>query len=318
VDRGRGVVATVLIQDGTLGVGDAFVCGAEGGKVRALYDDIGNRVQDAPPAKPVEVLGWSGVPNAGDEIQILRDEQQAREIMLKRQQLQREQKIRRKSAISLANLHDQIKLGEIQDLNVIIKGDAQGSVEALADEFEKLSGDEVRVNIIHRSVGTVNESDVLLAAASRAIIFGFHVKKEPKASTTAEREKVEINLYGIIYEAVDTLRAAIEGLLKPEEVEHVRGRAEVRQLFRIPKSGVIAGSYVASGAAKRTLQARVLREEESVFTGRVRSLKRFKDDVKEVEAGLECGISLEGFDRMQLGDVIEFFETEQILRKITS
>jgi translation initiation factor IF-2 len=317
IDQGRGIVGTILVQDGTLHVGDSFVCGAEGGRVRALYDDRGMRLAEAPPSKPVEVLGWSGLAKAGDAFQVLRDEHRVRDIMLRRQQIKREQQMRRRSVVNLANLHQQIAKGEIRDLNVVLKADAQGSVEVLADAFEKLSGDEVRVNILHRGVGNVNESDVLLAAASNALVFGFHVRKEPRASATAEREKVDINLYEVIYEAVDELKLAIEGMLKPEEVQHVTGRADVRQVFRIPRLGAIAGSYVSSGTAARTARARVIRGEETVFDGRVASLRRFKDDVKEVEAGLECGIGLEGFDAMQEGDVIEFYETEQILRKIS-
>jgi translation initiation factor IF-2 len=317
IDRGRGVVATVLVEDGTLRVGDAFICGDQGGKVRALHDDRGTRIPEAGPAKPVEVQGWSGMPQAGDTFQVLKDDQTVREIMLKRQQISREQRVRRQSVVNLANLHQQIAKGEMQDLNVIVKADAQGSVEVLCDAFEKLSIAEVRVRVLHRGVGTINESDVLLAAASRALIFGFHTKKEPRATAAAEREKVEVRVYDVIYEAVNDLKLAMEGLLKPEEIEHIRGVAEVRQLFSIPKAGVIAGSFIASGTASTSCRARVIRAGQVVYTGRIASLRRFKDEVKEVEAGLECGIGLEGFDKLQAGDVIQFIETEQILRKIS-
>jgi len=317
IDRGRGVVATVLVEDGTLHVGDSFICGDQGGKVRALHDDHGVRISQAGPAKPVEVQGWSGLPQAGDAFQVLRDDQTVREIMVKRQQITREQRVRRQSAVNLGNLHQQIAKGEMQDLNVIVKADTQGSVEVLCDAFEKLSIDEVRVRVLHRGVGAINESDVLLAAASRALVFGFHTKKESRASAVAEREKVEIRLYDVIYEAVNDLKLAMEGLLKPEEVEHIRGVAEVRQLFHIPRAGTIAGSFISSGTASSSSRARVLRGGQVVYTGRVGSLRRFKDEVKEVEAGLECGIGLEGFDKLQAGDVIQFIETEQILRKIS-
>ncbi len=315
VDRGRGAVVTVLVGDGTLHVGDAFVCGAVGGKVRALQDDHGRRISEAGPATPVEILGWSGIPQAGDSFQVLKDDHQAREIVTKRQQITREQRMRR--VVGIGNLRQHIESGEMQELNIIVKADTQGSVEVLCDSFEKLSMEEVQVRIVHRGVGTINESDVLLAAASSAIIFGFHVKREPRATEAAEREKVEIRIYEVIYEAVNDLKLAMEGLLKPEEIEHVRAEAEVRQLFRIPKKGTVAGSYLASGRATATSRARVLREGEVVYTGRIRSLRRFKDEVKEVESGLECGISLDGFDKLQVGDVIQFFETEEVFRKIS-
>ncbi len=317
VDRGRGIVATVLVQDGMLRVGDAFVCGSQGGKIKALYDDQGEKIHEAPPAKPIELLGWEGLPNAGDTLQVLKTQQQAREIMLRRQQIHREHQMRRRSVVNLANLHQQIQRGEVKELNVVVKADAQGSVEVLCDAFEKLSGEEVRANIIHRGVGNVNESDVLLAAASNALVFGFHVKKAPKASALAERHHVEINLYDVIYEAVNELRLAVEGMLKPEEVVKVTGTAEVREIFRIPRVGVIAGCYVAAGVANRSSRVRLIREGEIVHDGKVASLKRFKDDVKEVAAGLECGIAIEGHDDVAAGDVIEFYEIELVLRKIS-
>lgn len=317
VDRGRGVVATVLIQDGTVRVGDSFVCGNEGGKVRAIHDDRGRRIERAGPSTPVEILGWSGPPQAGDTFQGLRDDQAARDIMLRRQQISREQRVRRAGMVNLASLHQQIEKGELQTLNVIIKADTQGSVEVLCDSFEKLGTDEVRVNIIHRGVGAINESDVLLAAASQALIFGFHVKREPRATSAAEREEVEIRLYDVIYEAVNDVTLAMEGLLKPEEIEHIRAEVEVKQIFRIPKRGTIAGSYVASGKATVGSRVKVVRDGEVVHVGRLASLKRFKDDVKEVENGLECGLSVENFDKIQPGDRVVFFETEQVLRKIS-
>jgi len=317
LDRGRGVVATVLVQDGKLEVGQAFVCGAQGGKIKALYDDQGRKLMEVTPAKPVELLGWEGMPNAGDVLQVLRHQHQAREIMLRRQQIQREHTMRRRQTVSLANLHTQIQKGEVQALNVIVKADTQGSVEVLCDSFEKLSGAEVRVNIVHRGVGNVNESDVLLAAASNTLVFGFHVKQAPKAGTVAEKEHVEVHIYDVIYEAVNDLKLAIEGMLKPEEVIKVTGTAEVREIFRIPRTGVIAGSFVSTGTASRTDRVRLVREEEIVFDGRVSSLKRFKDDVKEVQSGLECGIGIEGHDDVKVDDRIEFYTIEQVLRKIT-
>jgi translation initiation factor IF-2 len=219
--------------------------------------------------------------------------------------------------VNLASLHQQIEKGELQTLNVIIKADTQGSVEVLCDSFEKLGTAEVRVHIIHRGVGAINESDVLLAAASQALIFGFHVKREPRATSAAEREEVEIRLYDVIYEAVNDVTLAMEGLLKPEEIEHVRAEVEVKQIFRIPKRGTIAGSFVRSGRATSGSRIKVVRDKEVVHVGRLSSLKRFKDDVKEVESGLECGLSVENFDKIEVGDVVVFFETEQVLRKIS-
>ena len=317
LDKGKGPVATVLVTAGTLKIGDAFICGLFDGRVRALLDERGNSVQEAGPSQPVRVLGFSGVPEAGDGFAVLGDDGEVRDIAQRRQRLQREQGFRRtKEPTTLEELYAQVQAGEISRLNVILKGDVGGSVEALADELTKLSTDEVKVDVIHRGVGAITENDVLLAAASAAIIIGFHVRPDARARASAEREGVDIRVYRVIYEVVDDVRLAMEGLLAPEKREVVLGSAEVRETFKIPKVGTIAGCFVSDGTIPRTARVRVVRDGVEVYEGVIGSLKRFKDDVREVREGYECGINVEGFNDVKVGDVIEAYKIEEVQRTL--
>jgi translation initiation factor IF-2 len=304
----------VLIHEGTLKVGDPCVCGAQYGKVRALFDSRGQRVTEATPAMPVEVLGLSGVPAAGDALVVARDEIQARQVAEHRQGKQRVATLTTTRKLSLADLgHAAV---EQQELRVVLKADVQGSVEALKDAVQRLSTDEVKLSVLHASVGAISETDVLLARASRALIIGFHVRPDAKAAKLAEREGIEIRLYEIICEVLADVHAALEGLLTPVYTEKLLGSAEVRQVFTIPRVGVIAGSVVTTGKILRTALARLNRERVSVYQGRVGSLRRFKDDVREVLAGYECGIGLENCQDIRPGDVVEAFEQVQVLRRL--
>jgi translation initiation factor IF-2 len=317
VEQGRGIIATVLVQKGTLRVGDPFVAGTTSGKVRAMLNERGGRVADAGPSTPVEVLGWSAAPQAGDTFAAMEDEREARELATKRGQLQREQEFRLFRHVTLTDLYTQIKAGKVSDLLVVLKGDVDGSVEALEDSLTKLSTEEVQLRVIHRAVGQISESDVLLAAASNAVIIGFHVKPDPKAVELGAKEKVDIRLYDIIYEAVADVKDAMSGLLKPEIRESVAGAAEVRQIFRTTKSGVVAGCMVLSGTMQRSARARLLREGQAVWDGKIASLRRFKDDVREVASGYECGISLESRDDIKEKDVIEAYILEEVARRLS-
>ena len=317
LDKGMGPVATVLVTAGTLEIGDAFICGLFEGRVRALLDERGNNVQEAGPSQPVRVLGFSGVPEAGDSFAVLADEREVRDIAQRRQRLQREQGFRRtKEPTTLEELYAQVQAGEIERLNVILKGDVGGSVEALADELTKLSTEEVKVDVIHRGVGAITENDVLLAAASSAIVIGFHVRPDARARAAAEREGVDIRMYRVIYEVVDDVRLAMEGLLSPEEREVVLGAAEVRETFKIPKVGTVAGCFVSDGTIPRTARVRVVRDGVEVYEGVIGSLKRFKEDVREVREGYECGINVEGFNDVKVGDVIEAYKIEEVQRTL--
>jgi translation initiation factor IF-2 len=316
LDRGMGPVATVLVQSGTLRVGDDFVCGLYGGRVRALLDERGNIVHEAGPATPVRVLGLEGVPQAGDSMIVLGVER-VREIVTRRQQLEREKEMRRRAVgTRLEDIFDRIQAGEQARLNVVLKGDTDGSVQALSDSLEQLSTDEVAVEVIHRGVGGITESDVLLATTSQGLIIGFHVRPDVKAQQVAEREAVEIRIYNVIYEAVEDMRLALEGMLAPEEREVTVGTAEVRQLFRVPKVGTVAGCYVSSGTIKRNLPIRLLRDQIQIYEGTLASLKRFKDDVREVRDGYECGMGIEGYNDLKVGDIIESFQVEEIARTL--
>jgi translation initiation factor IF-2 len=316
IDHGRGIVATVIVERGTLKIGDSFVAGVWPGKVRALFNDKGEKVDTATPAMPVEVLGFEGIPDAGDPLQVVDDEKTARGISSKRQELKRFEVAKNVRKITLDNLYDTINDGEIQELKVIIKGDVQGSVEALRSSLEKLSTREVRLNVIQALPGAINEGDVDLAIASNAIIIGFNVRPTPKAKTLADSEKVDIRKYNIIYRAVEEIKQAMEGMLKPDTKEEVIAQVEVRETFKVPKAGTIAGCYVLSGTVKRSASVNVIREAIVVHTGKIASLRRFKDDVREVAAGFECGIGLEGFDDIQNGDQFEVFEIVEVARKL--
>jgi translation initiation factor IF-2 len=317
LDKGRGPVATVLVSTGTVRVGDAFVTGQHYGRIRMLLNDKGKKEKDATPAMPVEVIGLSGVPQAGDSFVVMEDEKKARQVAEMRMQKLREAELAKTRRVTLDDLFSQIQQGAVKELNIIIKADVQGSVEALADALTKLSTDAVKLNVIHGSVGAITESDVMLASASNAIIIGFNIRPEPKASSLAEGEGVDVRLYNIIYTAIDEIRAAMEGLLEPTLKEKVLGRAEVRQTFSVPKIGVIAGCYVIDGMITRgSAGARVLRDNVVVYEGKVGSLKRFKEDVREVQTGYECGIGIENFNDIKVGDIIEVFDIEKLAAKL--
>ncbi|MDR1626652.1 MAG: translation initiation factor IF-2 [Spirochaetia bacterium] len=316
IDQGRGIIATVLIEKGTLRVGDDFVAGIYHGRVRAMFNDKGERLEEATPSMPVEALGFTGIPNAGDPFQVTESEKFARQVGDKRQELRRLEESRNFKKITLDNLYDSIQEGAIQELKVIIKGDVHGSVEALKTSLEKLSTKEIRLNVIQALAGAINEGDVRLASASEAIIIGFHVRPTPKAQQLADAEKVEIRKYNIIYDAVENIRLAMEGLLAPELKEETIGLAEVRDTFKVPKIGLIAGCYITSGVVKRGAQVHLIREGIEVFTGKINSLKRFKDDAREVATGFECGIGLEGFNDIKTGDQFEIFEIREIAKKL--
>lgn len=315
LEKGRGPVATVLVQAGVLKVGDPCVCGAQYGKVRALFDSRGRRVTEAGPAAPVEVLGLSGVPAAGDTLMVTRDELQARQVAEHRQRKQREAALGTSKKFSLADLAQSEE--EQKELRVVLKADAQGSVEALQEALRRLSTAEVKPVILHASVGGISESDVLLAAASNGMIIGFHVRPEIKAAKLAEHERVEIRLYDVIYDVLADVRAALEGLLTPTYREKPLGRMEVRQIFTIPRIGVIAGGVVIEGKIARGTSVRLIRDHGVIYQGKVASLRRFKEDVREVAAGYECGVGLESFHDIQVGDVLEAFVVEQVARRLT-
>ncbi len=318
LDKGRGPVATVLVQHGTLNVGDALVAGNYFGKVRAMVNDRGRRVKQAGPSTPVEVLGLSDVPNAGDAFMVFEDEKKARSIAEAREAKQREANRGENSRVSLDDLFKQIQEGDVRELPLIIKADVQGSVEALRGALEKIDVEGVKVNIIHTGVGAITESDVILASASNAIIIGFNVRPEPNARATAEAEKVDIRLHRIIYDAIEEMEQAMTGLLDPEYQEAVIGHAEVRQTFKVSSVGTIAGCYVTDGKIRRDGLARVIRDGVVTYEGKIDSLKRFKDDAKEVAQGYECGITLENFNDVKEGDVIEVYVMEEIKPSVTT
>jgi translation initiation factor IF-2 len=317
IDHGRGIVATVLVERGTLRIGDSFVAGIWPGKVRALFNDKGEKVTEATPAMPVEVLGFEGGPNAGEPLQVVEDERVARSFSAKRQELKRFEDAKNIKKITLDNLHATINEGAIQELKVIIKSDVQGSAEALRSSLEKLSNNEVRLHVIQALPGAINEGDVDLAIASNAIIIGFNVRPVPKAKLLAEQEKVDIRKYNIIYKAVDEIQQAMEGMLKPDTKEEVIAQVEVRNTFKVPKAGTIAGCYVLSGTVKRSASVNVIREGIVIHTGKISSLKRFKDDAREVAAGYECGMGLENFDDIHIDDQFEVFEMIEVARKLS-
>ena len=317
LDRGRGAVATVLIQNGTLRNSDTFIVGNTFGKVRAMFDDRGNAVDAAPPATPVEILGLEGIPEAGDTFTVVADREKAKNIATYREQKAREAQLAKSSRVTLEGLAEQIKTAGVKELPIILKGDVQGSVEVLADSLQKLSNDQVKVRVLRSGVGAITESDVLLASASNAIIIGFNVRPERKAQELAEQESVEIRLHSIIYELQDEIRKAMTGLLEPVFKETYLGRAEVRETFRVPKVGTIAGCYVQDGTIKRDAEVRLLRDNVVVYKGRVGSLRRFKDDVSEVRNGMECGIGIAGYGDIKVGDVIEAFSVQKIAPELT-
>ncbi len=318
IDQGRGIVASVLIERGTLRQGDHYVAGIYPGRVRAMFDDKGKKIEEAGPATPVEIIGLSDIPGAGDPFQVTADEKQARLVGNKRQELERVGDSRNVKKITLDNLYSRIKEGSIQEYNVIIKGDVQGSVEALQGTLDALSNDEIHLNVIRASAGAIIESDITLASASNALVIGFNVRPTPRAQALADQEKIEIRKYNIIYDAVDDVRDAMEGMLTPEIREVEIGTVEVREIFKVPKIGTIAGAMVTSGKVKRNSLVKVIRDSVQLNPKMVKisSLKRFKDDAKEVVEGFECGIGLDGFHDLQAGDILEIIETEEVARKL--
>ena len=317
LDKRRGAVATLIVQKGVLKNGDSFVAGSTYGKIRALLNDKGTKIKNAEISSPVEIIGLSSVPAAGDSFIVVNNEKEARHIATARQQKLKETFLKRSvTRITLEDLRNQIDEGKIEELNVVIKADVDGSVQAISDSLLKIGSDEVRIKIIHSSVGGVTESDVLLAEASNAVIIGFHVRPTEQAATLAGNEKVEMKLYSVIYDVINDFKAALEGLLKPRLVEKRLGRVEVRQVISIPRAGVVCGSYVLDGNIKRNSDARLVRDSVVIYEGKIASLRRFKDDVKEVQSGFECGVVLENFQDIKQGDIIEPYYFEEIARKL--
>lgn len=316
LDKGKGTTATVLVQKGSLRIGDSFVCGIWSGRVRAMFDERGQRVEASYPSQPVQVIGFDGIPQAGDLFVVLGDERETREISVRRQQLKREQDFRQRRRITLDDISNQIREGQVRDLLVIVKADVDGSAEALADSLLRLSTKEVKVHVIHKGVGGISETDVLLAAASRAVIVGFHVRPNLNARRLAQTEHVDIRLYNIIYDAINEVKTALEGMLAPTITEEVMATVDVRQIFKVSKVGTIAGCYVKDGTITRANKARLIRDGVVIFDGSIDALKRFKDDVKEVAQGFECGISLQNFNDIKVGDTIESYRMVETKRTL--
>jgi translation initiation factor IF-2 len=316
LDRGRGPVATVLVRNGTLAVGDFFICGSVFGKVRAMQNDRGMQIRKAEPSTPVEVLGLDSLPEAGDDFQVVTDTAKAKQIVNFRDQKQREASLAKSSRITLEQLHQQMQAGEVKELPIIIKTDVGGSAEVLSETLQKLSNEKVKVRVIHSGVGAINESDVLLASASNAIIIGFNVRPERKAEALGEQEKVDIRLHTIIYNVTDEIKRAMSGLLEPVFKEVYQGKAQVRETFRITKVGAVAGCQVLDGSITSKSEVRLLRDNIVVYTGKISSLRRFKDDVSEVKSGMECGITLQNYSDVKQNDIIEAFVTERVATEV--
>ncbi len=316
LDKGRGPVATVLVKNGTLKVGDSLLAGNCSGRVRAMLDESGNRIDEATPSTPVIVLGFSDVPAAGDFVEVLADEKLARDVAEKRQEEKHQQELNQEARISLDDLYKQIQEGGIKELNVIIKADVQGSIEALRESLLKIGTEEVSVNIIHTGVGAINETDVNLATAANAIIIGFNVRPDTNARKTAEKEKVDIRTYRVIYKIIEDIKDAMAGLLDPELKEEIMGRVEVRETFKVPDVGIIAGSYVKEGIVNRNYKVRLLRDGVVIHEGEISSLKRFENDAREVKEGYECGIGIEGYNDIKVGDELEIYRYKEIKRSL--
>ncbi|MDB9954907.1 translation initiation factor IF-2, partial [Flavobacteriaceae bacterium] len=316
LDKGRGYVSTILVQAGTLKVGDYVLAGKNSGKVRAMHDERGNDVFVAGPSTPISILGLDGAPQAGDKFTVFKDEREAKQIAAKRTQLQREQSVRTQRHITLDEIGRRIALGDFKELNIILKGDVDGSVEALTDSFQKLSTEEIQVNIIHKGVGAITESDVLLATASDAIIIGFNVRPMGNARQIADKEEIDIRMYSIIYDAINDLKDAMEGMLSPEFKEEITGTAEIRETFKISKIGTIAGCMVTNGKIYRNAGIRLIREGVVVYTGELSSLKRFKDDAKEVAKGYDCGMQVKNYNDIREGDILEAFREVEVKKTL--
>ncbi|MCL4115694.1 UNVERIFIED_CONTAM: hypothetical protein GTU68_038318 [Idotea baltica] len=316
LDKGRGYVSTILVQNGTLKIGDYVLAGTHSGKVKAMHDERGHEVQTAGPATPISILGLDGAPQAGDRFNVMDDEREAKQIATKRSQLQREQSVRTQRHITLDEIGRRIALGDFKELNIILKGDVDGSVEALTDSFQKLSTAEIQVNIIHKGVGAITESDVLLASASDAIVIGFNVRPMGNARDIADKEEIDIRMYSIIYDAINDLKDAMEGMLSPEIKEEITGNAEIRETFKISKVGTIAGCMVTSGKILRNGGMRLIRDGVVVYTGELASLKRFKDDAKEVAKGYDCGLQIKNYNDIKEGDIVECFQEVAVKKKL--
>ncbi|HOO67481.1 MAG TPA: translation initiation factor IF-2, partial [Bacteroidales bacterium] len=316
LDKGRGFVATVLVKAGTLSVGDVVIAGSCYGHVKAMYNERNQKITEAGPSMPVLILGLNGAPQAGDKFNVMESDKEAKDIATKRAQLQREQGLRTQKHITLDEIGRRIAIGNFQELNIIVKGDVDGSVEALSDSLIKLSTEEIQVNIIHKAVGQISESDILLAAASNAIIVGFQVRPSLSARKLAEKEGIDIRLYSIIYDAIEEIKAAMEGMLSPEIKEEIVATVEVRETFKIGKVGTVAGCFVRDGKITRNTKVRIIRDGIVIYTGDLGSLKRFKDDVREVTSGYECGLNIENFNDIKVGDVIEGYQTVQVKKTL--
>ncbi len=316
LDKGRGYVSTILVENGTLKMGDIVLAGTHQGRIKAMFNERNQRVEKAGPSEPVLILGLNGAPQAGDTFNVLETEQEAREIANRREQLQRELGLRTQKMLTLDDIGRRIAVGNFQELNVIVKGDVDGSVEALSDSLIRLSTEEIQVNVIHKAVGQISESDVVLAAASNAIIIGFQVRPSLQARRNAEKEGVEIRLYSIIYDAIEEVKSAMEGMLSPEIKEEITAYVEVQQVFKITKVGTVAGCMVKEGKIKRTNKIRLIRDGIVIYAGELGSLKRFKDDAKEVVAGLDCGLNITNFNDIQVGDMIEAYEETEIKKTL--
>jgi translation initiation factor IF-2 len=316
LDIGKGYVTNMLVETGTLKVGDIVLVGRNYGKIKAMHDEHGVPVKEAGPSKPVSVLGINGAPSAGDRFNVMEDEREAKAIAVKREQLYREQGLRTTKHITLDEIGRRLAIGDFKELNLIVKGDVDGSIEALSDSLLNLSTEEIQVNIIHKGVGAISEADINLATASDAIVLGFQVRPTLGARKLAEQEQIDIRLYSIIYKAIDEIKAAMEGMLSPDIEEKITGTAEIRETFNITKIGTIAGCFVTDGIIKRNSKVRVIRDGIVVHTGGLGSLKRFKDDVKEVKSNYECGLNLEKYNDIHEGDIIEAFEEVEVARKL--
>ena len=316
LDKGRGPVATVLVKNGTLKVGDPLLAGLTSGRVRAMFNEYGESVEEVGPSSAVEVLGFNDVPKAGDFVETLRDEKKARNVAEERQDEKRQEELQDDAKVSLEDLYNQIQEGEVKELNIIIKADVQGSIEALKASLLQLGTDEVTVNVIHTGVGGVNETDVNLASASNAIIIGFNVRPDNKTIKAAEKESVDIRTYRVIYKALEDIKDAMAGLLEPEYKEEVTGRAEVRDTFKVPDVGIIAGAYITDGHVNRNYKARLIRDGVVIHEGDISSLKRFENDVREVKSGYECGIGINNYNNIEIGDIIEFYTYKEIQRSL--
>ena len=316
LDKGRGYIATVLVENGTLKQGDIVIAGSYFGKIKAMFNERNQRIEEAGPSEPALILGLNGAPQAGDTFNVMESEQEARSIANRREQLQREQSMRTQKMLTLDDIGRRIAIGSFQQLNIIVKGDVDGSVEALSDSLIQLSTEEIQVNVIHKAVGQISESDITLAAASDAIIIGFQVRPSLGARKEAEKEGVDIRLYSIIYDAIEEVTAAMEGMLSPDIKEEITGNVEVLDVFKVSKVGTVAGCMVRDGKIKRSSKIRLIRDGIVIFTGVLDSLKRFKDDVREVASGYECGVTIHNFNDIKVGDIIESYEEVEVKKTL--